>query len=127
MIQRIQSITLIAIAIICLLCIFAIPYSMKKIEITIFLSTVAVISTATIFLYKKRILQLRLVKICTIVLFITEVVIFLYIYEEINKMQAIKGNIFLIIAVLIAWVLTLFTAYKIKKDEELVKSLDRIR
>jgi hypothetical protein len=81
-----------------------------------------VISTATIFLYKDRKLQ---IKLCIGGLVLSAVIIFLYILE-IKKIS--KSTIAIWAILPIAILVGYFMALKnIRKDEKLVKSLDKLR
>jgi len=88
------------------------------------IGTVAVGSLAlvTIFLYKKRILQLRL---CVLGIFLEAVLIFLY-YRE--STTFIKGT-FSLTAILQGVIILAFVwaARGINKDEKLIKTSDRLR
>jgi predicted MFS family arabinose efflux permease len=81
-----------------------------------------VLSTATIFLYKDRKLQ---IKLCIGGLVLSAVIIFLYILE-IKKIS--KSTIAIWAILPIAILVGYFMALKnIRKDEKLVKSLDKLR
>lgn len=83
------------------------------------------LSLANIFFYKKRILQMR---ICVYnVLLILFLLILTGIFSFTSNTGAVKTFGLSAVLPLIALILNLMARRSIKKDEELVKSVDRIR
>ena len=81
-----------------------------------------VLSTAIMFLYKDRKLQLRL---CMAGLLLSVIIIVLYI-TQMNKMT--KSTLALFAVLPFATVIGYYMAFRnIRKDEKLVKSLDKLR
>lgn len=88
----------------------------------IFTGTSLILSTAIIFLYKDRKLQ---IKLCFLGLLIAVVIIILYI-SQMNKLIKATPALFCILPFAIA--VGYFMAFRnIRKDEKLVKSLDKLR
>ena len=102
-------------------------YIVKAIPLTILLVFIVLLLLITIFSYKKRILQMRL-SVFSILLMIGSIgLIFFYALHGQGK---IHGEIFYLYPVIFPVVSTIlaFLAFKgVKKDEELVRSYDRIR
>lgn len=93
-----------------------------------FLSALGLLALATIFLYKKRPLQLRLVfaiLVMSIIVFVSMYLLsFGNEYTSINTKKSILAGAVIPMAILVFGILS----YKrIQKDEKLVRSLDRIR
>jgi uncharacterized membrane protein len=81
-----------------------------------------VLSTAIMFLYKDRKLQLRL---CMAGLLLATIIIVLYI-TQMNKMTKSTLALFAVLPFII--VIGYYMAFRnIRKDEKLVKSLDKLR
>ena len=117
MIQRIQSVYLFFIAVLMTTLFFYLP----GITLPVLVMTIAVLSLINIFLYKKRKLQ---IKICCWIL----VLILLaggFIYDSYDKIAFPK--ILTIAFPLIALAMDCMSIWKIRKDEKLVNSLNRIR
>jgi 4-amino-4-deoxy-L-arabinose transferase-like glycosyltransferase len=88
----------------------------------IFTGASLILSAATIFLYKDRKLQ---IKLCLVGLLIAIVIIILYI-SQMNKLTKATPALFCILPFAIA--VGYFMAFRnIRKDEKLVKSLDKLR
>ena len=153
MIQRIQTIYLFASAFLLMLCfttsfaqfsnnignIFLTPLQIEDLNSVFFKSSpkiyslgisiimTALISFICIFMFKKRLLQLRLIRY-TIILKLALFGIIGYFISSISSNFALNfkpniGSLFIIIALVFDWL-----AYKaIKKDDDLVRSVDRIR
>ncbi len=90
----------------------------------------AILAMVTIFMYKRR---LRQIKFCFGIIGLILLIYGLYIYLYIHYVSA-NTNILLsivssitILFPLLALILDIMAIYKIRKDEKLVKSLDRIR
>ncbi len=102
-------------------------YIVKAIPLTILLAVIVLLLLITIFSYKNRILQMRL-SVFSILLMIGSLgLIFFYALYGQGK---IHGEIFYLYPLIFPVVSTILTflAFKgIKKDEELVRSYDRIR
>lgn len=85
------------------------------------------LSFVTIFLYKNRLLQLRVCVINMILLLGSLGIIYYYIAVAFSDFEAIVSYSISAIMPLIAAILTWLAFRAIKKDEKLVKSMDRIR
>jgi len=87
----------------------------------------AIISLYSIFLYKKRKLQMRMGKINMLLIFTVFVIMLLYIYR-IDALLAGKVKIgFSGIFPLLAFIFIVMANKGIKHDDDLVRSADRIR
>lgn len=136
MIQRIQSIYLLAVTIIsALLCFFPMAYLNDAplgfgtlIVYSALCIIIPVVSFASIFLFKKRILQMRLNSFNIILMIFQIIAIIVYIYMA--KDAAPEAELKLswpIIAPPINIILTYLAIRAIGRDEALVRSLNRLR
>lgn len=133
MIQRIQSIFLLVAAIAMALVSFKVPVWSLNEELTFALDdtkmfiltfTAFMFSGLTIFLFKNRNLQMKLIRISILMLMVIGV-----------RLVILLGNdefVFTLntycIALLVSSFIALIMAYKgVKKDDDLVRSVDRIR
>lgn len=85
------------------------------------------VTIVSIFLYKKRILQIRLCVLNFILVLSTTGLMFLYIYRAAKYFDATVYHGFLMVLPLVAAILLWLTIRAIGKDEALVRSIDRIR
>lgn len=131
MIQRIQTIYLLIASIAFALLSFKIPfwslndefiYAQNDNKLYLLLITLFVFSIIGIFLFKKRTVQMKLLRLSILIEFVVLVRLFLT-YKELNKPLDAKA-FFLLMSAFVA----LLLAYRgVKKDEDLVRSVDRIR
>jgi len=99
----------------------------KLFPTTIIATLIIAIALITIFLYKNRTLQMRLINYNTIVIVAIVAIFTYYIYKiTIDYNISFSFSIGFIIP-LIAIIFNILAYRRIKKDEELVKSIDRIR
>ena len=131
MIQRIQSIYLLVAAISMSLISFKVPvYNlnetlfMAKDDTKMFVLTIvgAIFSLLGLFMFKNRKFQMKLIRLTVLIQMIIGVRIFMLF----NKFEVVLNNSFLF---LMAFTLiALIMAYRgVKKDDDLVRSVDRIR
>ena len=102
-------------------------YIVKAIPLTILLAVIVLLLLITIFSYKNRILQMRL-SVFSILLMIG--LLGLIFFYSLHGQGKIGGEIFYLYPVIfpVVSVILAFLAFKgVKKDEELVRSYDRIR
>jgi hypothetical protein len=131
MIQRIQTIYLLIASIAFALLSFKIPfwslndefkYAQNDNKLYLLLITLFVFSLIGIFLFKKRTVQMKLLRLSILIEFVVVVRLFLT-YKELNTPLDAKV-FFLLMSAFVA----LLLAYRgVKKDENLVRSIDRIR
>lgn len=131
MIQRIQTIYLLIASIAFALLSFKIPfwslndefmYAQNDNKLYLLLITLFVFSIIGIFLFKKRTVQMKLLRLSILIEFVVLVRLFLT-YKELNTPPDAKV-FFLLMSAFVA----LLLAYRgVKKDEDLVRSVDRIR
>lgn len=131
MIQRIQTIYLLIASIAFALLSFKIPfwslndefmYAQNDNKVYLLLITLFVFSLIGIFLFKKRTVQMKLLRLSILIEFVVVVRLFLT-YRELNTPLDAKV-FFLLMSAFVA----LLLAYRgVKKDENLVRSVDRIR
>lgn len=152
MIQRIQSLYLLAVAALMIAATFTplayfvggveeyklFAFSLKSAEVThstiymgIIVALSAIVPTVTIFLFKNRMLQIRLCAVELVLLIGAQIFMAIYYYLS-NRMFAqfefhTQGFHIAIIFPLVALILDYLALRAIFKDEMLVKSLDRIR
>lgn len=150
MIQRIQSLYLLLIFIGCI-CIFFFPLAnyleyqftilgakqlvsettlilkLNTIPLIVIISVIGILSLITIFLYKNRPLQIKLSRIILLLNIIFIVIVFFYtdiIEKKIHNTSQYSISSFI---PLITLILSFLTVRAIRKDEELIKSADRLR
>lgn len=88
----------------------------------------ALVPFINIFLYKKRKVQIKIGMFTTFLLLFFYVTLFTYFYVYTNRVGLeLSGIHYGIILPLIAIILNFMALHKIKADEKLVRSLDRIR
>ena len=131
MIQRIQSIYLLIAAISMTLISFKVPIYylnetlfMAQDDTKMFILTIvgAIFSLLGLFMFKNRKFQMKLIRLTVLIQMIIGVRIFMLF----NKFEVVLNNFFLF---LMAFTLiALIMAYRgVKKDDDLVRSVDRIR
>ena len=131
MIQRIQSIYLLVAAISMSLISFKVPvYTlndtlfMAQDDTKMFILTIvgAIFSLLGLFMFKNRRFQMKLIRLTVLI----EMIIGIRIFMLFNKFEVVLNNSFLF---LMAFTLiALIMAYRgVKKDDDLVRSVDRIR
>lgn len=131
MIQRIQTIYLLIATIAFALLSFKIPfwslndefmYAQNDNKLYLLLITLFVFSLIGVFLFKKRTVQMKLLRLSILIEFVVVVRLFLT-FKELNTPLDAKVY-FLLMSAFVA----LLLAYRgVKKDENLVRSVDRIR
>jgi len=131
MIQRIQTIYLLIASIAFALLSFKIPfwslndafmYAQNDNKLYLLLITLFVFSLIGIFLFKKRTVQMKLLRLSILIEFVVLVRLFLT-YKELNT--PLDAEVFFL---LMSAFVALLLAYRgVKKDENLVRSVDRIR
>ena len=131
MIQRIQSIYLLVAAIAMTLISFKVPvYTlnesmfMAQDDTKMFILTIvgAIFSLLGLFMFKNRKFQMKLIRLTVLI----EIIIGVRLFMLLNKFEVVLNNtlLFLMAFSLIA----LIMAYRgVKKDDDLVRSVDRIR
>lgn len=87
----------------------------------------ALIAFISIFMYKKRLLQIKMCIYNGILMVVLYLVYFAFIYLAKNELTAVYNFSFAVFLPFIALILDILGAKAIGKDEALVKSLDRIR
>lgn len=94
---------------------------------TILIVVITLFSVITIFLYKNRNFQMRLCRLNMMLLLGLLILLGFYIYKFIQSENAIWSfSVFSIVPIIT--IILYYLAYKgIKKDDNLVKSIDRIR
>ena len=131
MIQRIQTIYLLIASIAFALLSFKIPfwslndefmYAQNDNKLYLLLITLFVFSIIGIFLFKKRTVQMKLLRLSILIEFVVVVRLFLT-YSELNT--PLNAKVFFLL--LSAFVALLLAYRGVKKDEDLVRSVDRIR
>lgn len=93
----------------------------------ILLSIITLVSIVTIFLYKKRILQIRLSAINLMLMLGYSGLNYYYIKSFSSQLTGVISYNLIVIFPLISAVLTYLAIRAIGKDEALLRSLDRIR
>ena len=131
MIQRIQSIYLLVAAIAMTLISFKVPvYNLNETmfmaqdDTKMFILTIvgAIFSLLGLFMFKNRKFQMKLIRLTVLI----EIIIGVRLFMLFNKFEVVLNNtlLFLMAFSLIA----LIMAYRgVKKDDDLVRSVDRIR
>lgn len=150
MIQRIQTIYLLLVCILMALTVISPLIEMKDIEnilnfkscgiyfgkknlyptwgVSAFAALSSLIAFITIFCFKKRPLQLKLINLNTLLIILFYATLGAYFYFAQNKLGVSLLSVkYGIILPAIALIFNLLSMTKVKADEKLVKSLDRIR
>lgn len=129
MIQRVQTLFLLAVLLITPLIIYSIQdvFTDFFIYLIIYLISVGFLTISSILIYSKRLIQVLLntINISINILFIGFLCYYLFIFSESFSFLS-KKNIGLLIP-LINSISLILANYNIKQDEKLVKSIDRIR
>ena len=87
-----------------------------------------IVTLVSIFLFKNRTLQIRLSYLSILLALLLPVVAFVFLYRETSKVSNIELNSGVATFLPIAVLLFVFLALRfIKKDDKLVKSMDRLR
>jgi len=131
MIQRIQSIYLLVALISMTLISFKVPvynlnetFFMAQDDTKLFILTIvgAIFSLLGLFMFKNRKFQMKLIRLTVLI----QMIIGIRIFMLFNKFEVVLNNSFLF---LMAFTLiALIMAYRgVKKDDDLVRSVDRIR
>lgn len=94
-----------------------------------FAAFAALLPLANIFLFKKRKLQMKIANITTlmIILFYITLVVYCYVFMQKNVEVVFDSIQYGIVLPAIALIFNILAVLRIKKDEKLVRSLDRIR
>jgi hypothetical protein len=154
MIQRIQTVYLLSICIVLLLMFFfpvanfmdgsgksygfflrgltygqnsGLYLSLHSLIFLILISLILVLLILAIFTYKKRLQQIKITKINIVLLLIFQGIIIYFVREFSILFQAIINYSVIIAFPVISIILSILAMRAIKKDEELVRSMDRIR
>jgi len=125
MIQRIQTVYLLFVFCIMSVVVY-LPFSSSW-TVAADAGIIAVLAMITIFLFKKRKLQTT---ICYTILFLLALIYVLYFFFDrpVLSFQELFPKLrFTIVFPFIAFILTYLAIRGIKKDEKLVRSLDRLR
>ena len=140
MIQRIQSVYLLVVTILIIICLcspvgsyIGSDYSVSALTnlcltmaLFVILLVVAVLAFGTIFLFKKRMLQIRLTIFSTILLigYYATLVTFIFMLKEESMTFSLSWTVCLpLVAIILNWL----AIRAIGKDEVLVKAYDRLR
>ena len=131
MIQRIQSIYLLVAAISMTLISFKVPvYTLNETlfmaqdDTNMFVLTIvgAIFSLLGLFMFKNRKFQMKLIRLTVLI----QMIIGIRIFMLFNKFEVVLNNYFLFLMAFT--LLALIMAYRgVKKDDDLVRSVDRIR
>jgi len=105
------------------------------VEHTVFMAILATASAllpvVTIFLYKKRLLQIRLCRVGMILLAVLQLAVCFYLWRTARSMAGFTPNAFVLsvaaAAPAIAFILVWFAMRGVARDEAKVRSIDRIR
>lgn len=98
--------------------------------LAIFNGLIAIVGLASIFVYKKRTLQSRMVKLCILMTIILIALIFFVYSPLVGRLTATEANFtdgFGLYLILIAIAFFVLGNRGIIKDEKLVRSADRLR
>ena len=131
MIQRIQSIYLFVAAISMILISFKVPvYNLNETlfmahdDTKMFVLTIvgAIFSLLALFMFKNRKFQMKLIRLTVLI----QMIIGIRIFMLFNKFEVVLNNSFLFLTAFT--LIALIMAYRgVKKDDDLVRSVDRIR
>ena len=93
----------------------------------VFICAIAIVIFVNIFLFKNRTLQMRICFLSTLLLIGFQLYIYWFAWDSGQKLEAITNYKLIIIFPVISAILTILAYISIKKDDKLVRSLDRIR
>ena len=99
----------------------------SSLPLLILLSFVALIIVATIFLYKHRILQIRMCIFNAVLSLGCSGLSFFYLYQASEKYGTDFSSNVLVVLPIVAAIFIILALRSIAKDEALVRSIDRIR
>jgi 4-hydroxybenzoate polyprenyltransferase len=126
MIQRIQTVYLLLVLCLMVVLMF-VPFS-SSLLLSIDVGLVAVLAVATIFLYKKRKLQVRIGNFIMLFLVLMYVIFIVTDVEFFAHSPALESGFpYTFMLPFIAGIFDYLAIRSIKKDERLVRSLDRLR
>ena len=125
MIQRIQTVYLFLTS--CLMAMLEFLPFTASLAVLVSAGAVAVLAIFTIFLYKKRKLQVKIGYVMLLLIVLTYALYFIFNRQQFPVAELIQRLPFTFIFPLIAGILVYLAIYRIKKDEKLVRSLDRLR
>ena len=103
------------------------PVVYNALPVAILLGIIGLISFATIFLFKKRMLQVRLTVFNMICMIGAMILIYYSISSQAKELSAITTYSLINVFPLVALVLCYLAIREIGKDEVLIRSMDRIR
>jgi len=125
MIQRIQSVYLLIVF--CLMAILIyIPFS-SSLAVSFTAGLIALLSLFTIFLFKKRKLQVKISYLIMLLLALIYVLYFIFDQKAIQITDFFRHTRYTFVFPLISFILIYLAILRIQKDEKLVRSLDRLR
>lgn len=137
MIQRIQTLYLLAVTVLAVLqCFFPavyigdapIGFSPTFIFYSAFCAVIPLISLAAIFMYKRRILQMRMCSLNIILMLFELIALAVYVYLSLQTVPGAEWTIEWSATIpLINVILSYLAIRAIGRDEALVRSLDRLR
>ncbi len=95
--------------------------------VAILQTIIAFVGLVTIFLYKRRVLQIRLTIFNMICMLGLMGLVFYNIYNQEQELNAVVGYSIVNVFPLIAFIFDFMAMRAIRKDENLIRSMDRIR
>lgn len=124
MIQRIQTIYLLLVAVILTTVFFLMPTGVLALNIVA--AIISAVALVTIFLFKKRKVQINLSLLNFVFVAFYFVLFFYYLFQSLITLNNWKQILLLVLPV-IGLFFNLLAMLAIKKDEALIKSLNRLR
>lgn len=124
MIQRIQTIYLLLVAVLLTTSFFLMPTGVLALSIVV--AIISVVAIVTIFLFKKRKVQMNLSLVNFVFVAVYYVLFFYYLSGSALALNDWKQVLLLVLPV-IGLLFNLLALFAIKKDEALIKSLNRLR
>ncbi len=95
--------------------------------VAILTAIIAFVNLITIFLYKRRMLQIRLIVFNMICMLGLVGLVFYSIHNQEQALNAVVGYNIVNVFPLVAFVFNFMAMQAIRKDENLIRSMDRIR
>lgn len=124
MIQRIQTIYLLLVAVLLTTMVFIMPTGV--VALTVVAAAIAAIAFVTIFIYKKRKMQINLTLLNFGLIALYLVLFFYFLSQSLVELNDWKQVLLLVLPVF-GLFFNLLALLAIKKDEALIKSLNRLR
>ena len=100
---------------------------MQTIPLMVLLGVVQILVLISLFLYKRRVLQLRVTLYSMILQLFSYALIGLYVFQGSGLLEARPGLLFMSIIPMVSFVFSFLAFRAIRRDIQLLKMVDRLR